>query len=248
MPKFFVKQDQIEENVITLRGDDAFHISRSLRMAKGEHITVCDMQANEYDCVLLDFLPDAVVAEIFSTRKADTESPVRIYLYQALPKGDKLDTVIQKSVECGVHEIALFESERCVVKSKKDAEERKNERRNRIALEAAKQSGRGYIPLVKGTFSFEEAIKEAVRADLCLFCYEGETEATLKTVLTSTKAEGKKAESISSIIGSEGGFSVNEALFARENGAVSVSLGKRILRTETAAPFVLSCLSYVFEM
>lgn len=248
MPKFFVRQDQIEGTVISLRGDDAFHISRSLRMAKGEHITVCDMQANEYDCVLRDFLPDVVVAEILSARKADTESPVRVYLYQALPKGDKLDTVIQKSVECGVHEIALFESERCVVKSKKDAEERKNERRNRIALEAAKQSGRAYIPLVKGTLSFETAVREAAKADLCLFCYEGETESTLKTVLASAMTEEKTVESISVIIGSEGGFSVNEATIARESGAVSVSLGKRILRTETAAPFVLSCLSYVFEM
>lgn len=244
MPKFFVRQDQIEGGIITLRGDDAFHISRSLRMAKGEHITVCDMQANEYDCVLRDFLPDVVVAEILSTRKADTESPVRITLYQALPKGDKLDTIIQKSVECGVHEIVLFESERCVVRSKKEAEDRKNERRNRIALEAAKQSGRGYIPLVKGTLSFDTAVKEATRADLCLFCYEGETEATLKLALKKVDAVG----SVSIIIGSEGGFSVNEAALARERGATSVSLGKRILRTETAAPFVLSCLSYVLEL
>lgn len=243
MPKFFVRQDQIEGTTVCLRGDDAFHISRSLRMAKGEHITVCDMQANEYDCVLCDFLPDSVLAEILSVRKADTESPVKIHLYQALPKGDKLDSIIQKSVECGVCEITLFESERCVVKSKKDAEERKNERRNRIALEAAKQSGRGYIPQVRGTLSFEAAIKEATRCDLCLFCYEGESEVTLKSALL-----GKVVGSVSIIIGSEGGFSVNEAAFARENGATSVSLGKRILRTETAAPFVLSCLSYVFEM
>lgn len=243
MPKFFVRQDQIEGEKITLRGDDAFHISRSLRMAKGEHITVCDMQANEYDCILCDFLPDSVLAEIISARKADTESPVKIYLYQALPKGDKLDSIIQKSVECGVHEIVLFESERCVVKSKKDAEDRKNERRNRIALEAAKQSGRGYIPAVKGTLSFEEAIGEATRADLCLFCYEGETEVTLRSAIS-----GKNVKSVSIVIGSEGGFSLKEADFARGSGAISVSLGKRILRTETAAPFVLSCLSYVFEM
>ena len=211
MPKFFVRQEQIEGQIVTLCGDDAFHISRSLRMAKGEHITVCDMQAKEYDCVLCDFLPDTVVAEILSTRKADTESPVKIYLYQALPKGDKLDSIIQKSVECGVYEIVLFESERCVVKSKKDAEERKNERRNRIALEAAKQSGRGYIPTVRGTLSFDEAIKEATKCDLCLFCYEGETEVTLRTALSD-----KRAESVSIIIGSEGGFSVKEADFARE--------------------------------
>ena len=244
MPKFFVRQDQIDGNAITLRGDDAFHISRSLRMAKGEHITVCDMQANEYECVLRDFLADSVVAEILSTHKADTESPVKIYLYQALPKGDKLDTVIQKAVECGVHEIVLFESERCIVKAKKEAEDRKNERRNRIALEAAKQSGRGYVPEVRGTLSFFEAVKEAVKTDLCLFCYEGETEETIRSALAKTSS----VDSVSVVVGSEGGFSVNEAAFARENGAVSVSLGKRILRTETAPLFVLSCLSYAFEL
>ncbi len=244
MPKFFVKQDQIEGNIVTLCGDDAFHISRSLRMAKGGHITVTDPQANEYDCVLSDFLPDCVRAEIVSTSVSKAESPVKIFLYQALPKGDKLDTVIQKSVECGVYEIVLFESERCIAKSKKDADDRKNERRNRIALEAAKQSGRGYVPKVLGTLSFEEAIKSAAEKEICLFCYEGEREATLKSVLK----DGKLPASVSVIVGSEGGFSQAEATFAMACGARSVSLGNRILRTETASSFVLGCLSYVFEM
>ena len=245
MPKFFVRQDQISEGQITLRGDDAFHISRSLRMAKGEHITVCDMQGEEYECELESFLPDSVGAKILSSRKADNEPPKKIYLYQALPKGDKLDTVIQKAVECGVYEICPFESERCVVKSKGDSEARKTERRNRIALEAAKQCGRGYVPTVRETVAFREAIGEACRADMCLFCYEGESERSLKQVLT----EGEKnAETVSIVIGSEGGFSIAEASMATELGASSVSLGKRILRTETAAAFVLGCLVYEYEM
>lgn len=244
MPKFFVRQDSISDQRITIIGDDAFHISRALRMAKGEHITVCDMQCNEYDCVLAEFNPDSVVAEIISSKRIDNEPPVKVYLFQALPKGDKLDTVIQKAVECGVYEITPFESERCVVKSKPDAEERKTERRNRISLEAAKQCGRGYIPRVNPTVNFEEAVRKACECELCLFCYEAEEQASLKELLKSNRC----AEAIAVFIGSEGGFSVAEAAYARDKGMKSVSLGKRILRTETAPSFVLSCISYETEL
>ena len=244
MPKFFVRQENIDNNKITIVGDDAFHISRALRMAKGEHITVCDMQCNEYDCVLCEFNSDSVVAEILSSRRIENEPPVKVFLFQALPKGDKLDTVIQKAVECGVYEITPFESDRCVVKSKPDAEERKTERRNRISLEAAKQCGRGHIPTVNPTVSFERAVEMACRSELCLFCYEGESKSSLKELLQSNR----QAESISVFIGSEGGFSVDEASYAVEKGLRSVSLGKRILRTETAPSFVLSCISYETEL
>jgi 16S rRNA (uracil1498-N3)-methyltransferase len=244
MPKFFVRQDAVDQNKITIVGDDAFHISRALRMAKGERITVCDMQRNEYDCVLSEFNQDNVVAEIISTKKIDNEPLVKTYLFQALPKGDKLDTVIQKSVECGVFEITPFESERCVAKSKPDAEARKTERRNRIALEAAKQCGRGYVPAVNPTVSFETAIEKASECDLCIFCYEGEENLSLKELLR----ESRGVESIAVFIGSEGGFSLDEVKRASERGMKSVSLGKRILRTETASGFVLGCIVYETEL
>jgi len=244
MPKFFVRQDRIGDNKVTIIGDDAFHISRALRMAKGEHITVCDMQCNEYDCVLSEFNPDNVVAEIITSRKIDNEPPVKVFLFQALPKGDKLDTVIQKSVECGVFEITPFESERCVVKAKPEAEERKTERRNRIALEAAKQCGRGYVPQVNPTVGFDEALKMASQCELGVFCYEGEEEKSLKTLLR----ENPSVHTVSVFIGSEGGFSLEEAKLAKERGMHSVSLGKRILRTETASSFVLSCIAYETEL
>lgn len=244
MPKFFVRQDNIENNKVIITGDDAFHISRALRMAKGEHITVCDMQCNEYDCVLAEFNTDNVVAEIVSFCRIDNEPPVKVYLFQALPKGDKLDTVIQKAVECGVFEIIPFESDRCVVKSKPEAEERKTERRNRISLEAAKQCGRGYIPRVTPTVSFECAVEQACACDLCVFCYEGEENYSLKELLR----DNREVDSISVFIGSEGGFSVDEVEYATKKGMKSVSLGKRILRTETASSFVLSCIAYETEL
>ena len=244
MPKFFVRQERIENNRVTITGDDAFHISRALRMAKGEHITVCDMQCNEYDCVLSEFNPDNVVADIIAERKIDNEPCVKVYLFQALPKGDKLETVIQKAVECGVFEITPFESERCVVKVKPDAEAKKTERRNRIALEAAKQCGRGYVPQVKPTVGFKEAIEKASSCDLCVLCYEGEENYSLKELLQNNK----NAETVAVFIGSEGGFSIDEVKSATDSGMKSVSLGKRILRTETASSFVLSCIVYETEL
>ena len=250
MPRFFVQKEQIAEGVVSIFGDDAHHISRALRMAAGECITVCDMQSFEYECELTDFLPDRVLAKVLSTRQSDTEPPYRAHVYQALPKGDKLDSIIQKAVECGAASITTFSSERCVVKVKEDAETKKTERRQRIATEAAKQSGRSLLPTVSPTVSFAEAIRRAAEADIPLFCYEGEDQQTLSGVLKSYKANAEegKIPTISVVIGSEGGFSLAEVKAAKEAGLISVGLGKRILRTETAASFALSCLVYELEL
>lgn len=246
MPRFFVDVSDIVSDTVTVRGDDAHHISRSLRMAAGEHITACDSAANEYDCVLTDFLPDCVKARILSRKKQDTEPPCPITLYQALPKGDKLDTVIQKAVECGVCRIVPFESERCVVRVKPEAEEKKLQRRARIATEAAKQCGRGVLPQVCETVSFEEMLSFAGEADLTLFCFEGEGTVPISRILQTAKP--KCGSHIALIVGSEGGFSLSEAASARARGFQMTGLGKRILRTETASPFALACISSVLEL
>lgn len=246
MPKFFVEPDQIQDGKVFIKGNDAAHISFSLRMAKGDRVQICDGSGKEYSCVLTEFLSEVVEAEIVDTFENQNEAPIQIYLYQALPKGDKLETVIQKSVECGVFEIIPFESERCVVKVKAEAEEKKTQRRNRISEEAAKQCGRGYVPLVSPTVSFENALVRAAKADLALVCYEDEKGTTIKQVLQKENAD--KISTISVMIGSEGGFSAKEIERAVSCGLVPVSLGKRILRTETAPIFVLSNLSYQFEL
>lgn len=250
MPRFFVSRDCIADEIVTLRGDDAHHLSRSLRMAVGERITVCDMQKFEYECELIAFLPDCVQARILSTVKCDTEPPYHVHVYQALPKGDKLDSVIQKAVECGAAELTTFESARCVVRAKDGAEEKKVERRNRIALEAAKQSGRGMIPAVHPTVRFADAIAQAKQADIPLFCYEGDGTQPLPEVLKvlRSKLAAKETATVSVVIGSEGGFSPQEAQAAVDAGLYPVGLGKRILRTETAASFVLACLVYELEL
>lgn len=251
MPRFFVTKDQIEDGRVTLLGDDAHHVSRSLRMASGEQIVVCDMQKNEYTCILEEFLPDRVTARIVFESKSDTEPPYRVSLYQALPKGDKLDSVIQKAVECGVFSITTFNSERCIAKENGD-EDKKIARRSRIALEAAKQSGRGMIPRVYPTVSFKEAVVRAAQADVALFCYEGDCTEPLKSFLARKRSElysqGITEPTVSVVIGSEGGFSHNEVEIAKGQGLIPVGLGKRILRTETASGFALACLCYEFEL
>ena len=247
MPRFFVKNDQVGEDSILLVGTDAHHAARSLRMAVGDALTVCDMRGIEYECRIASFEEDTeVLLTICSRREAENEPPCRIRLFQALPKGDKLDTVIQKAVECGVSEIVPFESERCVVRMKPEAEERKTERRQRIAAEAAKQCGRSLIPAVCPTVSFDTMLSLAGECSLCLFCYEGDGTRPLGEILR--EAAPLAGRDIAIVIGSEGGFSLGEAERAIASGMCPTGLGKRILRTETASGFVLSCLVLVTEL
>ncbi len=251
MPRFFVQSNQIADGVVTLFGDDAHHISRSLRMAAGEQITVCDMQKTEYECELTAFLPDCVKAQVLSQRHSETEPFYSAHIFQALPKGEKLDSIIQKSVECGAVSLTTFESERCVVRVKAEAEDKRVERRQRIALEAAKQCGRGVVPTVASTISFSKMLQQASVCTVPLFCYEGEgtqpLSKVLKEKLTPLKDQ-RVSPTVSVVIGSEGGFSPEEAERAVAAGMIPVGLGKRILRTETAASFVLACLSYATDM
>lgn len=249
MPRFFVRKNQIENGIITVTGSDAFHISRSLRMAAGEHITVCNMQSREYDCVLEHF-GESVTARIVSERDCETEPPFKAELWQALPKGDKLDSIIQKSVECGVGSIHLFTSERCIAKADASSEAKKAERRARISLEAAKQCGRGIVPEVYSAISFKNMIEAAKNADIALFCYEGDGTYPLGRLLNKKASDGslRKGCTISIVIGSEGGFSLAEADQARQAGMTLIGLGPRILRTETAASFVLSAIVSHLEL
>ena len=246
MPRFFVRQERVYGDSVSIIGEDAHHIARSLRMAVGEEITVCDMQGNEYSCEIESFDEDReVVAKILSQRHSENEPKLYIRLFQALPKGDKLDTIIQKAVECGVSEIIPFQSERCVVKIKNDAEDRKNDRRRKISAEAAKQCGRSVIPDVKNSVSFDEAIAMAAESELCLFCYEGDGTVPLGQIL---RGYDELPTTVSIVIGSEGGFSLKEVERAKEKGVVLAGLGKRILRTETASGFVLACLVCASEL
>lgn len=254
MPKFFVPKENFDtaHGTLSIEGEAAWHISRSLRMATGDRITVSDGIDTEYDCVIVGFDNGAVNCKIESSRPFDTEPPFKARIYQALPKGDKLDMIIQKSTECGASYIGTFESEFCVAREKSESAAKKLERRRRIAYEAAKQCGRGVVPEVLPTVDFKSAVLEAAKSDIPVFCYEGDGTVPLAELLRTRRKtvctdKGHRPE-ISVVIGSEGGFSSEEAKFAKENGMLMAGLGARILRTETVAGFVLACLVYEFEL
>jgi 16S rRNA (uracil1498-N3)-methyltransferase len=246
MPRFFVPSPQLDlaSGKVTLLGDDAHHIARSLRMAVGDTVTVCDMHGTTNTCRLTHIRDDEVEAEIVSSVASDTEPPCRIHLYMAYPKGDKLETVIQKAVELGASRITPFESERCVKRPAPEKADRISERLNRIASEAAKQCGRGVLPTVEKPLTFAQMLEEAGEADLPLFCYEGDGTRSLRALIGGLTCPS----SISVVVGSEGGFSQKEADAARARGLRMVSLGRRILRCETAPAYVLSALSFQFEL
>ena len=240
LPRFFVPVDEISQDRIEITGADARHISKVLRMRIGDELTVCDGHGWDYQCCIGEFLNDRVLLEVCSKALCRAEPDVQITLYMAIPKGDKLDYVIQKSVELGVHRIMPFHAARCVAKVHAKDADRKRERWQRIAYEAAKQCGRGLIPEVGGPIGFEEMLESARGSQLPLFFYECEEDNGLKTILN----RAGKFDTASIVIGPEGGFSLDEVDRARVAGMQSASLGKRILRCETAPGCALAAILY----
>ncbi len=242
MPRFFSKNINGEKCVIT--GDDAKHISKVLRMRTGDEVTVCDTEGHDYLCKIEDISKTEVVLKVCSVLESVSESDVKISVFQALPKASKMETIIQKCTELGAYEFFPCALSRCVVKfeNKSDAS-KKAERWQAISEAAAKQSMRGIIPKVHSPVSFLEAIEKLKTFDLCFVCYENETETTLKSLLSS-KSDVKN---VAFLIGPEGGIADEEAKLLSEHNIKTVSLGKRILRTETAPVAVLAMLNYEFD-
>lgn len=248
MPRFFIPTGAVGvrddgAKTIMISGEDAAHITRSLRMKAGETLECCDMARREYSCVIRE-TGETVFLDVTDERENSTEPPYTAVLYQALAKGDKFDTIVQKAVECGVTKIVPVLTDRCVVRLDKKGAAKKAERWQRIAHEAAKQCGRGIIPQIGELMTFKEAINDAAKADIPLFCYEAERGVTLSSLLSGAPS----SSTVSILVGSEGGFSVDEAKAAEDAGMKSVGLGSRILRCETASSFVLACLTYAFEL
>ena len=244
MPRFFVNKDKITEGHVEIEGQDAFHIARSLRMAVGDYITLCDGEGSEYSAILTKIRDDICLCEIKETTESKTELPVSVTLFMAYPKGDKMETVVQKAVELGAQRIVPFDSSRCIKRPKAEKTDKLLARLNRIAEEAAKQCGRSKLPLVEPPLSYKEMLKSASSLDISFFCYEDEQKKSLKHELESVA----NVSSVGIIVGSEGGFSPEEATLASDFGCVPVTFGKRILRCETAPIFALSCIAYRFEL
>lgn len=236
MPRFFtglVHGDRAE-----ILGEDARHIALSLRMKVGEHITVCDAQGMDYQCVIESVHPDQVALAIAESEPSAGEPSVFITLYQALPKGDKLEYIIQKAVELGVGRIVPVLSRRCVSRPDGKSMEKKLARYNRIALEAAKQCGRGRVPQVDPLIGFDQALGQLSKAPLGIFFYEN-AELSLKETLSK-----KLQRETAILVGCEGGFEPGEAQAAINSGLLPLSLGGRILRCETAPLAAITAILY----
>lgn len=244
MNRFFVKPSQVchAENEITIAGEDVKHISKVLRLSIGENIEVCDEEWDYIVCIT-QISKAAVTASILKKNKLITEAPLRVTLYQSIPKGVKMELILQKTTEMGIAAVVPVLTDRAVVQLKdlKD-KEKKTERWCRITEEAAKQSKRGIIPQVHLPLTFKEAIRHSSENELNILAYEKESKNGLKQLLSNYK--DKDITQIGLWIGPEGGFTEEEIRLALEHGISTVSLGPRILRTETAGFALLSMVMY----
>ncbi|MBO4217402.1 MAG: 16S rRNA (uracil(1498)-N(3))-methyltransferase [Clostridia bacterium] len=242
MPRFFLPEAPLEGETCVISGEDANHISRSLRMRVGERIVVAG-GGYESETEIVRITSGEVYAVSLSRERCKSEPPFRYRLFQCLPKGDKFDEIIRKSVETGVCEITPVISSRVISRPEGGAAAVKAARWNRISENAAMQCGRGAVPKVGLPVTFEGALAD-MRGGTAFFCWENGG-----TPLPELLRELKPADrTVSFFVGAEGGISEGEADALRANGAAPVTLGRRILRCETCAPFVLACLSYAFEM
>lgn len=235
MVRFFADGEVLRGDTVVLTGENAQH-ARVLRLKAGETVLVCDGQGTECLCEVTD--AGEMKLNVLKRRESTSEAAVRVSVYMAFPKADKLEHVIQKATELGADRIAAFPSSRCVAKYDRKSLEKKLPRWQKIAASAAEQSGRGRIPLVEAVDSYAAALEAAAKADRALFFYENEQAHTLTAALQGD------FETVSIVTGPEGGFSPEEAQLAGKAGLSVCTLGRRILRCETAPLCALSAVMF----
>lgn len=244
MYRFFVDESQILQDEIVITGPDVNHIKNVLRMKPGETVLISNGQDREYTCILERIENDEVKLKIEDVDGPARELPIKVTLFQALPKGDKMETVIQKMVELGVYEIVPVSTKRCIVKLDDKKAAAKTKRWNAIAESAAKQSKRGIIPEVLAPVSYKIALERAKDMDMVLIPYEeAENMEHTRQIISNIKP----GMSVGIFIGPEGGFAPEEVEQAIETGACDITLGKRILRTETAGMALMAVLMFGSE-
>lgn len=245
MYQFFVEPSGVSKEHVTITGSDVNHIKNVLRMRIGEKITVVnESESIEYICEILK-MEEGILCKILSSKESEAELPAKIFLFQGLPKGDKMELILQKAVELGCYEIIPMVCKRCVVKLEEKKQRSKVQRWQSISEAAAKQSGRQLIPHVHEVMRFSEALSYAADMDIKLIPYEQAVNMEETKKLLSAVKAGQK---IAVFIGPEGGFEESEIEEAKKTGAVPITLGKRILRTETAAITILGWLMYELEI
>ena len=242
MYKFFVEDNQIEENKIKIIGNDWKHISNVLRMKIGEEILVTNKKTSEtYKCSIKNINKDEVECIIIEEKIESTELSVKVDLYQGIPKSDKMEAIIQKSVELGVNTIFPVNMKNCIAKIKD--ENKKQERWQKISESAAKQSKRNIIPSIEKSVNIDFICNNIKNYDLVIIAYENEENITIKDILKENKIE-----KIAIVVGPEGGLTENEVDKLINSGAKVATLGKRILRTETAPITMLSMIMYEYDL
>lgn len=238
MVRFFVSREELEGDTLTLAGENAQH-AKVLRLKVKEEVLVCDGEGRECLCEISEVSGGQLCLTVKERRSSVSEAGVLVSVYMAFPKADKLEHVIQKATELGAYEIIAFPSARCISKPDDKSLKKKLERWQKIAASAAEQSGRGRIPQVRVFSSFREALENAAKADKALMFYENEQAVTLKMALSSSAYK-----TVSLLTGPEGGLEESEVKQAREAGLQVCTLGKRILRCETAPLCALSAVMY----
>ena len=244
MPRFFVKTNQINNDNIDIIGEDVKHIKNVLRKQIGDKIEVCNQDTGDsYKCEIENFSEDEIKTNIIE-KLTNIQERVEVDIYQGLPKSDKMELIIQKSVELGANAIIPVNMKRCVVKLEGKDESKKIDRWQKIAESAAKQCGRSFIPEVKHLANVKDICNLINEYDAIIVAYENEKDNTLKSELKKLNSENLK---IGIVIGPEGGLEEKDVEILKQNGAKIVTLGRRILRTETVALNVLSVIMYELE-
>ena len=238
MVRFFAEPEELKGDSLVLTGENAQH-AKVLRLKAGEEVLVCDGQGMECLCEVIGFNPGELYLTVKQRRVSETEAAVKVSIYMAFPKADKLEHVIQKATELGAYEIVAFPSSRCISKPDEKSLKKKLERWQKIAASAAEQSGRGLVPQVIALGSYQEALARAAQADKALMFYENERATTLRMAL-----ETGSYKTVSLLTGPEGGLEEREVAQAQEAGLQVCTLGKRILRCETAPLCALSAVMY----
>lgn len=245
MPKFFVKDNQVEDNKITILGDDVNHIANVLRMKVGDEIQICNTDTTEnYNVELNEFSKDSIVCKVLETIASEAESNINLKIFQGIPKSDKMELIIQKSTELGVKAIVPVEMERCISKINGKDEKKKIERWQKISEVAAKQSGRDIIPKIEQVIKIKEISEHVSEYDMIIVPYEKAEGYSFKDAIEELKIKDNKNLNIGIVIGPEGGYEPSEVELLQNAGAKVVTLGKRILRTETVALAMASVIMY----
>lgn len=248
MPKFFVNNNQIKDNVVTIEGTDVNHIVNVLRMEKEDKIKICNIETEEnYIAEIIEKTQVQVKCKILEKLDSEAEANIHINILQGLPKADKMELIIQKCTELGVKEITPVAMERCIVKLEDKSANKKIDRWQKIAEIACKQSGRDKITKINNVINIKNICKMLLDYDIVLVAYENEKENTLKKELQDLKILNKENLKIAILIGPEGGIENQEIEFLKENGAKVITLGKRILRTETVAIVISSIIMYELD-